>query len=68
MILMVSLSDAPDLLTTENLSELLRVDVQTVRRIIASGKLPGLKNGWRWYVPKSELEKFLEKQLEGVSA
>lgn len=61
---MISLSNAPDLLATNDLCELLGVDAQTVRRWLLAGELPGVKIGARWYVPKSEFEKFLSNKLE----
>ncbi len=61
---MISLGNAPDLLATNDLCELLGVDAQTVRRWLLASELPGVKIGARWYVPKSEFEKFLSDQLE----
>lgn len=61
---MISLGNAPDLLTTNDLCELLGHSDDHVRIMLRAGELPGVKIGARWYVPKSELEKFLTAQLE----
>lgn len=60
----ISLKNCRDLLTTEDIHELTQISLQVVRRLLASGQLPGVKIGARWFVPKSELEKFLSDQLE----
>lgn len=52
------------MLTTEDIHELTQISLQVVRRLLASGQLPGVKIGARWFVPKSELEKFLSDQLD----
>ena len=38
----------PDVLTGEQLAELLQVDVQTVRALAARGEIPGRKIGREW--------------------
>ncbi|MEE1478847.1 MAG: helix-turn-helix domain-containing protein [Eggerthellaceae bacterium] len=60
----ISLKNCRDLLTTEDIHELTQISLQVVRRLLASGQLPGVKIGARWFVPKSELEKFLSDQLD----
>ena len=60
----VSLTNCPDLLSTKDIQELTKLNTQNIRRLLACGQLPGVKIGARWYVPKSELEKFLTDQLE----
>lgn len=46
-------------LTVEETAEALTVSVRTVERLIASGKLPSRKIGWRRVVPIAALERFL---------
>ncbi len=53
-----------DLLTTDDLAKMLKTSNQVIRRFLVAGKLPGIKIGARWYVPRSELEKFLSDKLE----
>ena len=62
------LTNEPDLLTPKDLERLLSLSSGHVRLLLRDGSLPGVKVGSRWYVPRTELEKFLEKQLEEVMA
>jgi excisionase family DNA binding protein len=41
-------TDAPEVLTTEQLAELLQLDEDTVRKLAASGEIPGRKVGAHW--------------------
>lgn len=49
----------PDLLTVEQMCDLLKVDGQTVRRWCRTGQLPAMHIGRRWYVPRAKLNEFL---------
>ncbi len=53
------------LLTTTEVAERLRVDIETVRRMARSGRLPGFllsdKAGWRFRT--SDIEAFIEGQF-----
>lgn len=60
----VSLCGCPDLLSTKDIQELTKLSAQNIRRMLASGQLPGVKIGARWFVPRSEFERFLEEGLE----
>lgn len=60
----VSLDSFGDILNSSDICKLLGLSICHVRRLLSSGQLPGLKIGARWYVPKSELERYLEKGLE----
>lgn len=60
----VNLSSCSDLLSTKDIHELTKLNEQNIRRLLASGQLPGVKIGARWFVPKSELENFLSKKME----
>lgn len=60
----VSLADCPDLLSPKDVQRLTNLNLQHIRRLLASGHLPGIKIGARWYVPKSEFEKFLSDRFE----
>jgi excisionase family DNA binding protein len=50
----------PLLLTTEEVAELLRVHENTVRQLIASGKLPATKVGRAWRVKKADVQAYLK--------
>ena len=45
-----------DVMTTEEVSQYLRIDEQTVRDLLRARKLPGRKVGRSWRVLRSELE------------
>ena len=56
-----------DLLTTEAVSEELQVTVQTVRRWIRDGVLPGRRIGLhQWRVKRSDLRSFVDVGPEAV--
>jgi len=50
------------LLTTENVAELLQLDVETVRRYIREGKLKAIKLGREYRVRREDFEEFLEER------
>lgn len=56
-------SDAT-VLTVERLSLELGYDHGAIRRMLREGRLPGVKIGKRWYVPRKEFEKLLEVSHE----
>jgi excisionase family DNA binding protein len=47
-------------LTPQDVSELLRVSVYTVRRWIKEGHLPAYKVGRGWRIPQSDVGEWLE--------
>lgn len=48
-----------DLITTERLAALLGVHVNTARALCRSGKVPAVRIGNRYYVPKARLAEFV---------
>ena len=50
------------LLTTEDVSGWLQVDVVTVRRLITKGELPAYRVGGEYRFKKQEIEEYLERQ------
>lgn len=56
-------SVASGLYDTDDVSRLLRVNVQTARRMCRAGVLPSVKIGRRYYVPAARLDAFIN---EGV--
>ena len=49
-------------LTPQEVSDLLRVSVHTVRRWIKEGSLPAYKVGRVWRIREAELDKWLSQQ------
>ena len=56
-----------DVMTTEEVSQYLRIDEQTVRDLLRARKLPGRKVGRSWRVLRSELEAW-QRQSEPSAA
>ncbi len=55
-------------LTPQEVSDLLRVSVYTVRRWIKTGKLPAYKVGRSWRIQESDLNTWLrQKRLDAVA-
>jgi len=50
-----------DLMTVNEVAELLKVQEETIRNWLRSGKLKGVKLGNRWRVTTNDLEKFLKE-------
>ena len=48
------MGDDLELLTVEEVSELLQVHPDSVRRMMRQGRLPAVKIGLRWYVRRAE--------------
>jgi excisionase family DNA binding protein len=53
---------ADELMTTQELQELLRVDRTTVYAMLKDGRLPGFKVGGRWRFSRREVEQWLLEQ------
>ena len=51
--------------TTEEVADLLSIDVQTVRRWCRDGDLPAAKLGRHYRVSRSDLERFYEERGGG---
>jgi excisionase family DNA binding protein len=58
---------APDqeVLTINEVAELLRFDPRSVRRMIHSGSLPAVRVGGRWRIYRDELNSSLGRPAEG---
>ena len=50
---------APEILTVEQVAELLHLHTMTVYRLVKEGKLPGFKVGGRWRFEKTALETWM---------
>ena len=53
------LADLPDLLTPEEVGELLRLKRATIFRWLSDGTLPGFKLGSNWRIDKVALHRFM---------
>jgi excisionase family DNA binding protein len=49
------------LLTTEEAAELLKLNVETVRRLLREGVLTGAKIGDNWRIRRSDIDAFWEQ-------
>lgn len=56
------LEEAPDLLTVQNIAEVLQVSEQSARAYCRAGMLPHVQIGRRLYVPKAQLVAFIEAE------
>ena len=50
----------PEFLTVDEVAELLRVSARTVQRLLKEGKLPGVRVGRQWRIPRAELVAYLK--------
>jgi len=53
-----------ELLTVDEVVDLLRISRDTVYRLVAAGKLPARKVGRQWRFPRAELEKHVGESVE----
>ena len=49
----------PDILTTDDVSEILRAGYNSVYELLNSGKLKGYRNGRVWRIPKESIKKYI---------
>ena len=54
-----------ELLTVEEAAKVLRISQVTLRRLLRESKLPGVKVGNVWRIPRSALEAFLAGPSSG---
>lgn len=57
---MMLFEDYPDLLSPTHLSEITGQCEATIRSLCNKGKLPAVRIGKRWYVPKTAMVSFVE--------
>lgn len=55
----------PDLLTAQDVCDLTGSSLSTVRRACAAGKLPAVRIGRRWFVPRTKFADFCEGASHG---
>ncbi|MCX6028234.1 MAG: PocR ligand-binding domain-containing protein [Chloroflexi bacterium] len=51
-----------DLLTTNQVQDLLQIDRTTIYRMVESGRLPAIRVGKQWRFPRPEIERWLQTQ------
>jgi excisionase family DNA binding protein len=56
------LDNFPDILTVKELSKLLKISDQAIKRAISSGKLEALKAGGAWRIEKKAVIKWVSKK------
>ena len=56
------------LLKIAEVAERLRVSRETVRRLLVTGELPGLRVGQQWRIPEIALTAYLARQLAGAQS
>ncbi|WP_302382872.1 helix-turn-helix domain-containing protein [uncultured Adlercreutzia sp.] len=58
----------PDLLTPDDMAEIIRQSAQTVRKLMRSGEIPNaFKIGAFWYVAKADFAEFVERGKRGAA-
>lgn len=55
----INWDDLPAMLTADECSEFLRVHLNTVKKLLSEGKLPGKKIGRQWRIDKADLKRFM---------
>jgi excisionase family DNA binding protein len=53
-----------DILEPEEVAEMLRIHVRTVKILAGQGKLPGFRVGNQWRFRRSDIDKYIERQLQ----
>ena len=62
------MKNRPEIMTLPEVAEYLKSSVKTVRRRIASGNIVAFKEGGRVLVLASELDRYIQNQIERVPA
>lgn len=58
----------PDLLTPDDMAEIIRQSAKTVRKLMRSGEIPNaFKIGAFWYVAKADFAEFVERGKHGAA-
>lgn len=58
----------PDLLTPDDMAEIIRQSAKTVRKLMRSGEIPNaFKIGAFWYVAKADFAEFVERGKRGAA-
>lgn len=54
--------DYPDVLSTEEAAEALRIRENAIYRLLNEGRLKAFKNGRTWKIPKEALKEYIKEQ------
>ena len=57
---------SPEILTVEQVAQMLHLHVMTVYRLVKEGKLPGFKVGGRWRFERNALESWMVDRAQVV--
>ncbi|WP_417004270.1 helix-turn-helix domain-containing protein [Adlercreutzia equolifaciens] len=58
----------PDLLTPDDMAEIIRQSAKTVRKLMRTGEIPNaFKIGAYWYVAKADFAEFVERGKRGAA-
>lgn len=61
------MSEQIEVLTVEEVAEILKVNIDTVRRLLRQGELPGVKVGRHWRVEREALRAYLQgRQVDNL--
>lgn len=52
-----------DIMTIEEVAEYLKLAEKTAYRLVAEGKIPGFKVGGSWRFKRSEIEKWIDAEM-----
>ena len=53
-----------DILEPEEVAEMLRIHVRTVKILAGQRKLPGFRIGNQWRFRRSDIDKYIEQQIQ----
>lgn len=57
-----------NIMTIKEVAEYLKIREKTAYRLVAEGKIPGVKVGGSWRFRRSEIETWIDEQREGRGA
>lgn len=54
----------PDILSTDEAAEALRIGLNAIYELLNAGKLKGYRNGRTWRIPKSSIQLFVRENAK----
>lgn len=58
------IGDKYKILTSEDVMNLLYISRSTLYKLLKEKKLRGYKIGFKWFIPRGEVERFIDQKLE----
>ena len=58
------MASSKDILEPEEVAEMLRIHVRTVKILAGQGRLPGFRVGNQWRFRRSDIDRYIEQQLQ----